>query len=160
MAPVNAVYRWDRQLRRLIVHTVVYLVYSSVWKRISLFFVLLLVLFLFCFLFFCCFCCLFSYSYFCLQCSPFSFFLPLSVVIEGNEILYRDYIDISVAVATPKVSITQGEGWGGGGGGTPIYFLYRDVPPDEVSSSDFTCCCLNQGRSRRCSSPLPPPSVT
>jgi len=24
-------------------------------------------------------------------------------VIEGNEIVYRDYIDISVAVATPKV---------------------------------------------------------
>ena len=25
------------------------------------------------------------------------------VVIDGNEIIYRDYIDISVAVATPKV---------------------------------------------------------
>ena len=27
---------------------------------------------------------------------------PLTV-IDGNEIIYRDYIDISVAVATPKV---------------------------------------------------------
>jgi pyruvate/2-oxoglutarate dehydrogenase complex dihydrolipoamide acyltransferase (E2) component len=27
---------------------------------------------------------------------------PLAV-IDGNEIIYRDYIDISVAVATPKV---------------------------------------------------------
>ena len=25
------------------------------------------------------------------------------IVIENNEILYRDYVDISVAVATPKV---------------------------------------------------------
>ena len=25
-------------------------------------------------------------------------------VLEGNEIVYRDYVDISVAVATPKVS--------------------------------------------------------
>ena len=29
------------------------------------------------------------------------FFIP--TVIDGNEIIYRDYIDISVAVATPKV---------------------------------------------------------
>ena len=26
-----------------------------------------------------------------------------SVVIDGNEIVYRDYVDISVAVASPKV---------------------------------------------------------
>jgi hypothetical protein len=25
-------------------------------------------------------------------------------VIDGNEIVYRDYVDISVAVASPKVS--------------------------------------------------------
>ena len=30
-------------------------------------------------------------------------FSPPPVVIDGNEIIYRDYIDISVAVATPKV---------------------------------------------------------
>ncbi len=30
----------------------------------------------------------------------------LSVVIDGNEIVYRDYVDISIAVATPKVSCT------------------------------------------------------
>ena len=28
----------------------------------------------------------------------------MSVVIDGLEIVYRNYIDISVAVATPKVS--------------------------------------------------------
>ena len=28
---------------------------------------------------------------------------PFHSVIEGNEIVHRDYIDISVAVATPKV---------------------------------------------------------
>ena len=28
-----------------------------------------------------------------------------SAVIEGNEIVYRDYVDISIAVATPKVCI-------------------------------------------------------
>jgi pyruvate/2-oxoglutarate dehydrogenase complex dihydrolipoamide acyltransferase (E2) component len=27
------------------------------------------------------------------------------LVIDGNEIVYRDYVDISVAVATPKVFI-------------------------------------------------------
>lgn len=27
----------------------------------------------------------------------------VNAVIDGNEIIYRDYIDISVAVATPKV---------------------------------------------------------
>ena len=32
------------------------------------------------------------------------------VVIENNEIVYRDYVDISVAVATPKVCITPGKG--------------------------------------------------
>ena len=32
------------------------------------------------------------------------------VVIENNEIVYRDYVDISVAVATPKVCITSGKG--------------------------------------------------
>lgn len=26
----------------------------------------------------------------------------INAVIEGNEIIYRDYVDISVAVATPK----------------------------------------------------------
>jgi hypothetical protein len=26
-----------------------------------------------------------------------------SEVIDGNEIVYRDYVDISVAVASPKV---------------------------------------------------------
>lgn len=29
----------------------------------------------------------------------------VNAVIEGNEIIYRDYVDISVAVATPKVCI-------------------------------------------------------
>lgn len=29
----------------------------------------------------------------------------VNAVIEGNEIIYRDYVDISVAVATPKVYI-------------------------------------------------------
>ena len=28
----------------------------------------------------------------------------VNAVIDGQEILYRDYVDISVAVATPKVS--------------------------------------------------------
>lgn len=28
----------------------------------------------------------------------------LLIVIDGNEIVYRDYVDISCAVATPKVS--------------------------------------------------------
>lgn len=28
----------------------------------------------------------------------------VNAVIDGNEIVYRDYIDISVAVATPKVN--------------------------------------------------------
>lgn len=31
----------------------------------------------------------------------------INAVIDGNEIVYRDYVDISVAVATPKVSITH-----------------------------------------------------
>lgn len=31
------------------------------------------------------------------------FHLYFLTVIENNEILYRDYVDISVAVATPKV---------------------------------------------------------
>lgn len=30
----------------------------------------------------------------------------VNAVIEGNEIVYRDYVDISVAVATPKVYIS------------------------------------------------------
>ena len=30
----------------------------------------------------------------------------VNAVIEGQEIIYRDYVDISVAVATPKVNIT------------------------------------------------------
>lgn len=29
----------------------------------------------------------------------------INAVIDGNEIIYRDYIDISVAVATPKVDM-------------------------------------------------------
>lgn len=29
----------------------------------------------------------------------------VNAVIQGNEIVYRDYVDISVAVATPKVYI-------------------------------------------------------
>ena len=29
----------------------------------------------------------------------------VNAVIEGQEIIYRDYVDISVAVATPKVNI-------------------------------------------------------
>ena len=28
----------------------------------------------------------------------------VNAVIDGNEIVYRDYVDISVAVATPKVT--------------------------------------------------------
>jgi len=28
-----------------------------------------------------------------------------SLVIDGSDIVYRDYVDISCAVATPKVSI-------------------------------------------------------
>lgn len=31
----------------------------------------------------------------------------VNAVIDGNEIIYRDYIDISVAVATPKVLVTK-----------------------------------------------------
>lgn len=31
----------------------------------------------------------------------------VNAVIEGNEIVYRDYVDISVAVATPKVYILK-----------------------------------------------------
>jgi len=38
-------------------------------------------------------------SAFALQDQP-----TVNAVIEGTEIIYRDYIDISVAVATPKVS--------------------------------------------------------
>ena len=30
----------------------------------------------------------------------------VNAVIDGAEIVYRDYVDISVAVATPKVSTT------------------------------------------------------
>lgn len=30
-----------------------------------------------------------------------------NAVIEGQEIIYRDYVDISVAVATPKVFMTD-----------------------------------------------------
>jgi hypothetical protein len=30
----------------------------------------------------------------------------LLAVIDGDEIVYRDYVDISIAVATPKVSTT------------------------------------------------------
>lgn len=33
----------------------------------------------------------------CLQDQP-----VINAVIEGNDIVYRDYVDISVAVATPK----------------------------------------------------------
>ncbi len=29
------------------------------------------------------------------------------LVIDGNEIVYRDYVDISVAVAAPKVFINK-----------------------------------------------------
>lgn len=29
----------------------------------------------------------------------------VNAVIDGNDIVYRDYVDISVAVATPKVKI-------------------------------------------------------
>jgi 2-oxoglutarate dehydrogenase E2 component (dihydrolipoamide succinyltransferase) len=28
----------------------------------------------------------------------------VNAVIDGNQIIYRDYVDISIAVATPKVS--------------------------------------------------------
>ena len=38
-------------------------------------------------------------SAFALQDQP-----TVNAVIEGTEIIYRDYIDISVAVATPKVA--------------------------------------------------------
>lgn len=30
-------------------------------------------------------------------------FSIVNAVIDGNEIVYRDYVDISIAVATPKV---------------------------------------------------------
>lgn len=30
----------------------------------------------------------------------------VNAVIDGGEIVYRDYVDISVAVATPKVTFT------------------------------------------------------
>jgi pyruvate/2-oxoglutarate dehydrogenase complex dihydrolipoamide acyltransferase (E2) component len=33
--------------------------------------------------------------------------LILPLVIDGNEMIYRDYVDISVAVATPKVLFTD-----------------------------------------------------
>lgn len=35
----------------------------------------------------------------------------VNAVIEGNEIIYRDYVDISVAVATPKVKISILHNW-------------------------------------------------
>jgi 2-oxoglutarate dehydrogenase E2 component (dihydrolipoamide succinyltransferase) len=38
----------------------------------------------------------------------------VNAVIDGNEIVYRDYVDISVAVATPKVSF--------------FFFAYREKP--------------------------------
>ena len=38
-------------------------------------------------------------SAYALQESP-----VVNAVIDSNEIVYRDYVDISVAVATPKVS--------------------------------------------------------
>ena len=38
-----------------------------------------------------------------LSCIKLYFHLYFFTVIENNEILYRDYVDISVAVATPKV---------------------------------------------------------
>lgn len=38
-------------------------------------------------------------SAFALQDQP-----TVNAVIEGTEIIYRDYVDISVAVATPKVT--------------------------------------------------------
>ena len=31
----------------------------------------------------------------------------VNAVIDGNEIVYRDYVDVSVAVATPKVRDTD-----------------------------------------------------
>lgn len=31
----------------------------------------------------------------------------VNAVIDGNEIVYRDYVDISIAVATPKVGHTS-----------------------------------------------------
>lgn len=31
----------------------------------------------------------------------------VNAVIEGSEIVYRDYVDVSVAVATPKVSCVK-----------------------------------------------------
>ena len=37
-----------------------------------------------------------------LQASP-----EVNAVIDDKEIVYRDYVDISVAVATPKVSLNQ-----------------------------------------------------
>ncbi len=41
-------------------------------------------------------------SAYALQQSP-----TVNAVIEGQEIIYRDYVDISVAVATPKVFSIQ-----------------------------------------------------
>ena len=52
------------------------------------------------------------------------------------------------------------------GAGTPIYFLYRDVPPNRVSFSgstllsrvyNFTFLCLKQSRPRNSSTPFVPP---
>ncbi len=37
-------------------------------------------------------------------CHMIIIMLLLCIVIEDGEIVYRDYVDISVAVATPKVS--------------------------------------------------------
>ena len=34
----------------------------------------------------------------------------VNAAIDGNEIVYRDYVDISVAVATPKVGGMKGGG--------------------------------------------------
>ena len=46
-----------------------------------------------------------------LHCSLYNCICILSpAVIENNEILYRDYVDISVAVATPKVCASSGLG--------------------------------------------------
>ncbi len=32
----------------------------------------------------------------------------VNAVIDGQDIIYRDYVDISVAVATPKVRVVHG----------------------------------------------------
>ena len=55
-------------------------------------------------------------------------------MIDGTDILYRDYIDISVAVATPKVS-NNGQ-W------SVVWYTYIVVPCHVMSSHCHVMSCI------------------